>query len=275
MTVVYLDSVFVLNALMDYLLLLATAHLAGIPLRRGRYLISALAGGAYAAAVFLPHLGFLAQTPVKLAAGILLALFAFGGEERLLRLTLLLFLLSCVLAGLVLALAMLAVGSVPMASGIFYTDINVGILLTAATAVYLLLRIVFHASAAHGLQGQILPVRLCICGRTVELTALRDSGNGLRDAVTGKAVLVVAWQTVGALLPWLEDVVDEPEALLRMPQLAPRMIPYRAVGTECGMLLSLRTDWTEINGRRIEGLRIALSPSRLGDGYAALWGGRE
>ena len=33
MTVVYLDSVFLFNALLDYLLFLSTARLAGIPLR--------------------------------------------------------------------------------------------------------------------------------------------------------------------------------------------------------------------------------------------------
>ena len=95
MTVVYLDSVFTLNTLMDYLLCLATARLAGIPLRRGRYLLAALAGGAYAAAVFLPFGGFLSQAPAKAAAGVLLALIAYGGEERLLRLTALFFGLSC------------------------------------------------------------------------------------------------------------------------------------------------------------------------------------
>ena len=36
LTVVYVDSVFVLNALMDYLLVLCAARLAGIPLRRRR-----------------------------------------------------------------------------------------------------------------------------------------------------------------------------------------------------------------------------------------------
>ena len=90
MTVVYVDSVFVLNALMDYLLVLCAARLAGIPLRRRRYLLAGLLGGAYAVAVFLPGLGFLSATPVKLAAGILLALAAYGGEAKLLRLTLLL-----------------------------------------------------------------------------------------------------------------------------------------------------------------------------------------
>ena len=89
MTVVYVDSVFVLNALMDYLLVLCAARLAGIPLRRRRYLLAGLLGGAYAVAVFLPGLGFLSATPVKLAAGILLALAAYGGEAKLLRLTLL------------------------------------------------------------------------------------------------------------------------------------------------------------------------------------------
>ena len=37
MTVVYVDSVFLLNGAMDYLLLLCTARLAGLRLRRGRY----------------------------------------------------------------------------------------------------------------------------------------------------------------------------------------------------------------------------------------------
>ena len=82
MTVVYVDSVFVLNALMDYLLVLCAARLAGIPLRRRRYLLAGLLGGAYAVAVFLPGLGFLSATPVKLAAGILLALAAYRRTYR-------------------------------------------------------------------------------------------------------------------------------------------------------------------------------------------------
>ena len=57
----------------------------------GRYVLAGVLGGAYAAAVFLPGLSFLAAVPAKLAAGALLALIAFGGEEKLLRLTLLFF----------------------------------------------------------------------------------------------------------------------------------------------------------------------------------------
>ena len=61
MTVVYLDRVLLLNLLVDYLLLLTTAQLAGIPLRRGRLALCAAVGALYAGAVFLPGLGWLAH----------------------------------------------------------------------------------------------------------------------------------------------------------------------------------------------------------------------
>ena len=108
MTVVYLDSVFLFNALLDYLLFLSTARLAGIPLRRRRYLLCGVLGGLYAAAVFLPGGGFLTETLVKAGVGLLLALIAFGRETHFLRLTLLTVAIACALAGTVLALGLLA-----------------------------------------------------------------------------------------------------------------------------------------------------------------------
>ena len=44
MTVVYLDRVVLLNLAVDYLLLLATARLAVMPLRRGRQALAAPLG---------------------------------------------------------------------------------------------------------------------------------------------------------------------------------------------------------------------------------------
>lgn len=52
MTVVYLDSVFLFNALIDYLLVLAAARLAGIPLHRGRYAFCRPAGRALCSSRF-------------------------------------------------------------------------------------------------------------------------------------------------------------------------------------------------------------------------------
>ena len=89
MSVVYLDSVFLLNAAMDYLLLRGTELLSGVPAGRQRCVLAALFGGGYAAAVFLPGLGWLSAWPGKLLAGLLMAVIAFGGQRRFLRRTLL------------------------------------------------------------------------------------------------------------------------------------------------------------------------------------------
>ena len=174
MAVVYLDSVFLLNALMDYLLLLAAARLAGLPLCRWRYLAGALLGGCYAAAVFLPGAGWMTEPVVKLAFGVLMALMAYGGETKLLRLILLFFALSCGMAGCVLGLGFLTQTGVPMLNGILYTDVDWKILLIASTAAYVVLRIVFHASAQQGVRGRLCPVKLSLGGRVTELTALQD-----------------------------------------------------------------------------------------------------
>lgn len=283
MTVVYIDSVFALNALMDYLLLLCAGRLAGIPLRRGRYVLAALAGGVYAAAVFLPGLGFLARTPVKIAAGVLLGLIAYGGEEKLLRLQLLFFAVSCAMAGCVLGLGLLAGGRVPAVNGVFYTNVDVKTLVIAGTAAYAVLSVTFRAAAAHGVRGELLPVRVSIAGRRAELTALWDTGSGLRSP-DGRAVLIAAPGVLDAALP-PEAVrllrrrgLEAPEELLEplralAPALRPHLTPYQAVGTAGGLLLTIRTDWAEIGGIRYPGLTAALSPTALGGGCGALWGG--
>ena len=103
MTVVYLDRVVLLNLAVDYLLLLATARLAGLPLRRGRLALAAALGALYAAAVFLPGCRMLAHPACRLAAGVAVCRLAWRRERRPWRLTALFFLLSGALAGLLLA----------------------------------------------------------------------------------------------------------------------------------------------------------------------------
>ena len=74
MTVIYVDTLFLLNTMVDYLLLLASARLAGEPLARLRFLLGALLGGGYAVAIFLPGLAFLRHPLCRGAAAVLMLL---------------------------------------------------------------------------------------------------------------------------------------------------------------------------------------------------------
>lgn len=287
MTVVYVDSVFFLNALVDYLLLLSAAQLAGAPLKRLRFFLAAVLGGGYAVAVFLPGCGFLSSLPGKLASGIAMAAVAYGGERRFIRLTLLLFAVSCGFAGCVLALGLLAGGGSPVVNGVFYTDVNSRVLLISAVAAYLVLTVVFRASARRsGANGVMVPVTVAFSGRTVSLTALCDTGNALRDPLTGRSVLVVSAERLAPLWPQALRPLLTPGALRSPPEVLGslgtlgaasgfRLLPYSAVGLESGLLLAVKSDWTEIGTKRHEKLLLALSPTQVGDGCDALWGELE
>ena len=267
-TVVYIDSVFVLNAATDYLLLLITARLAGLVARRGRYALAACAGGAYAAASWVPGWEFLTATPVKCAAGVGVCLIAFGAEDKLGRLTALFFAVSCALAGGVTALG---------AAGADATAF-----LLAALGAWVLLAVLFRTAARPHAAGTRFPAVVRRGGRVTELTALYDSGNALTDA--GRPALILSPESAARAFPEplaarltpdaLRDAPDSLVTLMELaPSLRPRLLPYHAVGVPAGLLLSVESDWTEINGTRYPGLRLALSPTSLGDGYGALWGG--
>ena len=165
MTVVYLDRVLLLNLLVDYLLLLTTARLAGIPLRRGRLALCAAGGALYAGAVFLPGLGWLAHPLCRAAVGAAMALAAWRREAHPWRLTALFFLLAGGLGGLVLALG-LASGSVAVYVGRLYrAEISWPMLLGAALGFYALLHLVFRQAARHG-GGEIMDATISIGGQS-------------------------------------------------------------------------------------------------------------
>ena len=110
MTVVYVDTLFLLNLTIDYLLLRLSARICGQYVPTLRLALGALMGAVYALCAFLPQGHFLTYPPVKVAVGVALALTAFGGRQRLLRLTLVFFACACALGGGVLMVSLLGSG---------------------------------------------------------------------------------------------------------------------------------------------------------------------
>ena len=160
MTVVYLDRVFLLNSVVDYLLFLCAARLCGFPLHRRRLIFCAVLGGVYAAAVFISELAFLAHPAIRLAFGGLLALAAF----RRFRPVLTFFLLSAALAGTLLALG-LAFGSVAgLAQRLYYADVSWQALILVSILFYVLLRLFAGQAARHG-GGELLQIKVSVGGR--------------------------------------------------------------------------------------------------------------
>lgn len=283
MTVIYVDTLFLLNAMVDYLLLLASARLAGEPLARLRFLLGAVLGGLYAVAIFLPGLSFLARPPCRLAAAVLMVLAAFWKSRRLLRQVVIFSALSCAFGGGVLAIALLGGRGLALSNGVLYSGMDLKIVLLSAAGCYGALTLIFQRTGRHtASSGELRPVRLTLGERQVSLTALVDTGNTLTDPATGRPVLVAEADCVEELLPpgirpSPADLRDPAGALERLEdpwRRRFRLLPYRSVGVDRGLLLALRVDQVQVGEEDRGPMLAALSPTPVSDGggYRALLG---
>lgn len=272
MDVIYLDSLFGLNLLIDYCLVLASARVCGVVLRRWRYALAALIGALYAALMVLPGCGWLANGAMKLALGAAMALIAFGGEAHLARCTVVFFAVSAAFGGAVYAASMLA--GVSPGSGALVT-VSGRVLALSFAACYAAVSLVFRRRAKAA-DREVRTVTVTLAGRSVTLKALRDSGNDLHDPVSGLPAAVVERAAVLPLFPALhalpDDAVQTLEALSALPECTGRVVllPYRAVGVAGALLPAFRPDSVRIDGMP-EPMLLALSAQALtSDGAFAM-----
>ena len=284
MTIIYVDTLFLLNGVIDYLLLLAAARLAGEPLLRWRFALGGALGGMYAVAIFLPGLGFLAHPLCRLASLVLMLVTAYGGSRRLLRQGLLFVALTCALGGGVVAIGLLGGTGLALGNGVFYSALDIKVVLLSAAVCYGVITLVFQRIGRHSATDrELVPLRLRLGREQVVLTALVDTGNPLTDPASGRPVVVAEGDRLGPLFPpdhrpGPADLTDPSSALTRLGtgewKAKFRLLPYRSVGVERGLLLCVRADSMELDGQGRGPALVALSPTPVSDGggYQALIG---
>lgn len=246
----YLDLVMGLNFLVDFLLILGTNRLSGFPVGGKRGALAAAFGAIYSGACLLPGFRFLGNALWRIVSLGLMGAIAFGWDRSSLRRTVVFTLLSMALGGI--------------AAG--FGGGNVGTLLISALGVWALCRMGFGGN----LGQEYIPVVIGCGGRQMNLLALRDTGNTLRDPITGEGVLVISADAAAELTGLSMHQISHPVETAANQQ-GYRLIPYRSVGQPGGMMLMKRFSEVRINGKQCSAL-IAFAPEKIGGGdvYQAL-----
>ena len=240
-----------LNFLVDFLLLMGANRLAGFPHAPLRCAIAAGISGIYGGLCL--KYAFLGEFFWYFAVLALISAVAYGISKTMLR------------RGVLFVLLRLAV--VGIASG------GKGMSLLAAAAVVALLCLLGFGGRAYG--REYIPVELCYNGKKLRLLALRDTGNMLRDPITGQAVLVVDADAGKTLLGLsLEQLADPIGAVASATVQGLRLMPYRSIGSPQGMLAAIRLDNAKIGDFRGSTV-VAFAPQKLdSEGiYRGLTGG--
>ena len=280
MTVLYLDEYLIVSLSVNFCLLMGAGVLDGDMVSWKRCLAAAGLGAGLGAVSLLPWGGILGHPAGQAAVGVLMLLTAYGSSDRLIRTGTLFLLLSCAWGGGLLLFARGGEGIKPGSAG----GLGLRGILVAAALCYGCLSLLLRGEFFHSRgRGELRRVTLTHQGRSLTLTALQDTGNTLRDPLSGQPVLVVEGGRLRDLLPGLsleKGTLSQPVELLdrlqgERPGLRPQLLPYRAVGVDCGLLLALRLDRLTWRDGVMSDVLVALSPTALsgGGGYCALMGG--
>ena len=269
--VIYLEYLFLENFLTGGLLLLLTSKLAGHSPSRIRLILGSVISGIGGFTIFIPAAGF-GGAAIRLAAAVLICtvVFAGGGSEsgikpaKIVKLTLIFLALTFLSGGAAMAFTLWR--QIPAVSGngaLYLEPLTYGTLICLAVPAfgmtYIFVKLVRKRQMESITKGKVC---LTIKGKVYSFEALADSGNSLREPFTGKPAALI--DSKGAVkLPFgPEDAEKGDDEELRCRFV---LLPYKAVGTEKGVLKGIRTDCITFGTKEMKGAVLAFYEGDFGD----------
>ena len=251
---VYVDLLFLINFSMDFLCFFLSSKLLGKKLSVWRAGIASILGGIYASAVLFWSVGRIAALGVDLAACAVICAVAFyerGRAKSLPFYILVYFAISMALGGFMTALFnLLNKAELPLEQGASDgLSVWVFAVLAAASGVITLLGGRLLGRRAVQKNANIV---ISYAGKSVRLRGMSDSGNLLREPISGRVCIFVDMMSLKPILPpRVYDAAKKKDAGA-VGRLSPedaariRVVPIRTAGGE-GMLLALRADRVAID----------------------------
>ena len=262
---VYIDSLVFENILINGLILFATGKILREPIKLWKILLGASIGAAYAVLMlFLPNISLFYTGGCKALLSVLIVAVAYTPKriKTFLKTTVCFYFVTFVFAGLALAVLLLGGQSSFQKNGVFYFRwvspvkycIPVAILGWALVKLFLK---ILRRRAEEG--TEVVDLYVSFEGNGRWMPALVDTGNELRDPLSGAPVVIVEiGQLIGILpenirtaledkgqgdLTEIQDVLRTVGWLNRF-----RLVPYKSLGCDNGLLPGLKPDYIEISG---------------------------
>lgn len=244
--VVYADTVFIVNFVSSYILL----YVLGLfinkakPLKR-RLALSSAVGGAAATAVFCIEMPIALTYTLRLVTVFTMLLIAFFELRQRILTQFMWFLL---LSGIVTfsMVFILSLASKPLKiitkAGIIYFDIPAKVFLPLLIISYLIM-VLFIRMFKNRKNKKYYMMSVTHNDKTIAVTALFDSGNLLKEPITGKYVSILEWESVKKLFNLdcgYEEISNHAEKMKLWA------VPFKSLGNQSGILFAFLADKVEI-----------------------------
>lgn len=277
---VYVDLYFLINFSMDFLCFYLASKLLGIKLSALRSAIASAVGGIYAGLALVWGLGGIAGLSLDALSCALMCAIAFGvrGKARRLPMYVLVYVaVSMTLGGFMTALFNLLNRTVfgeiaPSEDGI--SAWLLAVLAVISAALTLLGGKFFRRRTSK----RNVRLKISIGGKSADISALCDSGNMLRDPISGKLCVIASADALRDILPRevLRAVGDGGKSIgaLSAAVAGIRIIPTRTAAGD-SMMFALRPESISVEdgegGYDVDALLALSTMGEVSDGAVALF----
>ena len=255
--IIYAEYVFLENFIMNYFILSLTSKFSRFKSKRIKFILASSLGALYAFVIFFPSLHFLFSVLMKIACSMLIIIVCFTPYrfKDFFRLLSIFYLVTLVFGGAGFALFYFNNFNGIISNGIFYiTNISVKNIFISCGVAYILIQFCWGYIHERLLKEKIfMDVSIEINNRKVNLKGIVDTGNSLMDPISRYPVIIVEYNAIENILPIeIKDILLNNQVFSFDQVIAKldgsswvtrfRIIPYRALGTENGMLIGFKPD---------------------------------
>lgn len=255
---IYLDIVLIENLCMNYIILFATGFIMKLKLHHFRMILSATLGGIYAIFLYMQIIPLYSNMVMKIILSICMVYIAFlpKGVKALLKQLVMFYLVSFVFGGCAFALLyFIKPQDIFMINGVYIGTYPVKIALLGGLVGFAIIHIAFKVvKNKMSKKALIYDIEMKIDQKSVKMKAMLDTGNMLKDPISGIPVIVVEREKLYEILP--KTILDNTEKIIGGDwkncedyieyRTRFRVIPFRSIGKQNGMLLGFKVDEVKI-----------------------------
>lgn len=264
--VIYADVLFFINLIFNYMTLIILGKFMKLYIKQLRIIISGAIGAIGTVIIFcLDAPG--AALKYILAAVMILCAYGYHGKRTLSVFAAFALVMAAVTGVTALLMSIFPLGTDSVIkNGILYFDISGGLLFFSMIAAYPLVCLLSKGMRERK-NRTVYRARIEKSGRCVAVNALFDSGNKLKEPITGRPVVVAEW---GAVRGLFENSVEFEQILDKAEEYKLWVIPYKSLGNGSGSIFAFPADRIHVEKQVTEHVFIGVTDERFSNEYQAL-----
>ena len=254
---VYLDIIFLENLCINCIILLATAVINKNSIGIIRILLSSFIGSLYAVIVYLSIAPIFSNIILKILLSICMVHIAYNPKnpKSLLKQLILFYLTSFTFGGVAFALLyFVKPQEILIKNGVLIGTYPIKIALTGVILGFIIITIAFkNFKKRLSKKDMFCNITIKINNKSKTIKAMIDTGNLLKEPLSGAPVVVVEKEELTEIIP--KDILDNAQKIISgeynniiLSEYTPkfRVIPFSSLGKENGLLLGIKIDNLQI-----------------------------